>query len=202
MTWNEDDQQAIGQALASARYALWKNRKVTGGEIVFEVIKNAADIERRMRVRGFPIAPNSSPLANMAHGVTQQDLAAWGYKTIEEMLYEIEKQRAAEIAAGEPADVVYGIRRDATPEEQKLMDTITRVFKECLVGRTEAIKVRDWKLIYMLGQGRSAQRVARALHLSKRRVLDRKGLQCEVIWTKVKFMMPKQTARRRVLVAA
>lgn len=178
MTWTEDDQREVGLALARAELALYKNRKVLGSDVVFEVVKNIADIERRMQVgatrpksEGFSWEYNHSDL-------TPDDVA------------DIKKFRDVEIAAGDPWDVVYGIILTATPDEQDHMDAVIRVFQSCLIGKTKEIKIRDWKLIYMLAQGRTVPFVARKVHLSKRRVIDRKSVQCGVIWKAVRHLMP------------
>src|SRR5690348_10708594 len=53
MAWTEDDARRVGTALLSARRKLQSlnGEKPTGGATVFQVVKDAMDIERRMKVR-------------------------------------------------------------------------------------------------------------------------------------------------------
>lgn len=190
MTWSEDDERLVGEALAHAARAREKNRKVPGTDIVFEAIRDIADIDRRMQVGA--TRPRSVGFAwQYNHGdLTLDDLA------------DIKKFRDEEIAAGEPFDVVYGVRIEATLKEQERLAAVWRLFRDCLLGKTNDIKIRDWKILFMLGQGRTERDVARMLHISQRRVIDRKKLQCGVIWSKVKRLMPDAKTSRVLQAAA
>ena len=177
MAWSEDDERLVALALDKASLHCR-----SGADIVFEAIKNNADIDRRMHVKDRG-QRGSSPWPGYTHSYEEQ--------------VEIFKQRMIDVAAGEPIDVVFGFNMESTPLEIAMADAVRRVFRSCLVGRN---KDRDWRILHRLADyemmvtgRRGAARlkdVAKRLHVSVDTLKDRKAVQCSAIWSAVRHLRP------------
>lgn len=177
--WDPIDAKRVALALAVARDSL--SDKAEGRDVVMEGVKAIANIDRRTEVRGFRPTPLRSRWVKHDHS----DLTA---KDHEEIL----AQRKREIAAGESADVVYGVRVGASVREQEVFDSVDRVFRTCLVGKNQ---IRDWKILFALAQGQSMRTVGRHYKVGKSRVDAVQKMQLDAIWTRVQRLMPAPRAR-------
>ena len=184
MAWSADDERRVALALADARDRLvYKGRDPKGGDVVFETICTACEIERRMRVGGGP----------------QGDSSPWPYytRTPEEHQEDL-KQRMIEIAAGDPVDVVFGVRILPTPKEIALMESINRVFRNCLVGTDHK---RDWLILHLFATPKATpRRVGKIVGRSHRTVSDRKKMQCDAIWARLRHLINDPSSKRSGIV--
>lgn len=181
--WDEDDERRVGRALAGARLVLFDldDQEPTGPQIVFRVLVELVDIERRMKVRAPSPKHLRAQLIEYLHELWEREEAA--------------RQRRIDEAAGDDPRVVWGITEIATPYEINTFDSVKMVFRSCLVGKNQ---VRDWKLMQLLAKGSDVRRASRYFHMGKSRVNDVKALQCAAIWNGVSHLLPKEVGTTKV----
>jgi hypothetical protein len=175
MSWNTDDERRVSRALGGARDTLvLLGRKLVGGDIVFETICFAADVERRQKVQGH--APRKLKAMLMEYIRTPDEHEADF------------RQRMIEIAMGDPIDEVFGIVSQPSPHEIDTMDSINDMFRSCIVGHC---KERDWKILHLMALPKAtAHSVGMEIGRTRALVSDRRKLQCGAIWSKVKHLLP------------
>lgn len=197
MTVGEED--CIARALADARARLQVlKRTPTGPAIVFDVLCEVLDIERRWKMPQRPASVGS----------------AWP-----EYIHSPDEKAEAELQRmldGAPINM-----RAPSPCEMSTMEVVRNVFYDKMVGKK---KDQDWNILCLLadsrpvwrGKKRNQKQVLRphslreiAAEIGKRygaishtTVADRKTLQCAAIWKKVAHLMPLSRTETADLVAA
>lgn len=182
----DDDGRRVGLALLTARRRLQglTGEKPSGPEIVFQVIKEIMDIEKRMKVRAPSPQQLRAMLIEYIHDPEEREEAA--------------KQCRIDEAAGDDPAIVWGITFITTPQEVLLHDTVKNVFRAGIVGKE---KIRDWRVLQRLARGHSQNKIAKDCHISWRRVLEIRDLQCAAIWTAVSHLMPQAATTGRLWVS-
>jgi hypothetical protein len=185
MRWNNEDERRVGQALLVARRKLQSlhGEKPTGSEIVFQVIREIMDIEKRMKVRAESPKQLRAQQLEYIHDADEREEAA--------------KQRRIDEAAGDDPALVWGITLITTPEEVKIHDAVKGIFRDSMVGKN---RIRDWKLLQRLARGHSHSRVAKDYHISRQHVSELRFVQCAAIWTAVGKLMPPAATTGRLWV--
>lgn len=181
MEGSDEDKRRVGAALLAARRKLQslEGEKPSGPSIIFQVLKELVDIERRMKVRTASPKHLRAQLIEYIHEGWEREEAA--------------RQRRIDEAAGDDPVVVWGITLITTPEEVKTHDVVNYVFRRYLVGHN---KVRDWRIMLRLGKGEPHRKIAKSFHISYRRVQEIGEMQSAAIWTNVSSLMPKESAGR------
>lgn len=181
MEGDDEDKRRVGAALLAARRKLQHldGEKPTGSAIIFQVLKEMVDIERRMKVRTASPRHLRAQLIEYLHEGWEREEAA--------------RQRRIDEAAGDDPAVVWGLTLIATPEEVKNLESVMRVFRQFLVGKN---KVRDWKILHRLAIGSALRPAAKSFRIGHQRVADIKRLQCSAIWAGVAHLdSVKETGR-------
>lgn len=191
MSWSNDDERVVGQALLAARRKLQSDdgKKPIGSDIVFQVIREIVDIERRMRVRA---ASPKQARGWLLDCVYSDDDIGRSERA------EAAKQREIDIAAGDDPYMVLGYTPIVTPDELKMYDAVKLVFRDSMIGKNQP---RDWKILERLCQGGlqwvgwrqrgdADQAIAKDFHISRQRVAQLKRMQCGSIWVGVSRLMP------------
>ena len=172
-----DDERRVSKALVAGRDALEQvGKKAEGHDIVFQVLRDVAAIEKRLHI--------SSPIPRPLRA---QSL---GYVTDKNDRADADKQRRIDIVAGDDPRLVWGVNLVATPAEVSTMDAVNTIFRSCLTG---ADRDNDWKILVVLASGYSTRHLSKNTNMSKSLLSERKIRQCKAIWARVsKFMfMPK-----------
>lgn len=181
----DDDGRRIGLALLTARRRLQSltGEKPSGSEVVFQVIKEIMDIEKRMKVRAPSPKHLRAQLIEYVHDPKDREDAA--------------KQRRIDEAAGDDPAVVWEITLITTPEEIKLHDAVKTIFRASMVGKNQ---IRDWKMLQRMARRHSHYRIAKDYHISRQRVEEVRDLQCAAIWNGVSELMPQAATTGRLWV--
>jgi len=174
MGWDVADERRVARALSEARDALESiGRKLIGSDIVFTTLCWAVDVERRQRVLG--PAPRKLKGAKIEYTRTPEEHEADF------------RQRMIDIAAGDSVEEVFGIYTQPNPTEIDTMESVNSMFRSCVVGKCPE---RDWKILHHMAKPKeTARKVARAFGRSPTLIIDRKNLQCQAIWQKVKHLV-------------
>lgn len=174
--WTDTDRRLLGIALGSARAELRMQdarRKPRGPEIVFEVIKFIADVDRRLPKAGPP----------------REGRIRWDYVHDRDERVEAGKQRMIDWKAGDWSGHLPAVG----PREIAKAEAAQKIFRSCLVGQKQ---VRDFKILFALAQGKSVRKVAKQFKVSHPRIIDRRDLQCAAIWKRVEHLMDQSVSKQ------
>lgn len=183
--WDAEDERRVALAIREATDLLTSmKREAKGADIVFTVMENIVDIERRQQVRGQP-ARYRSPWPDYIHTLDEKKVAA--------------KQRMIDVAAGDSLEAVFGMRVLPTAHEISTMESVNLIFRANLVGQK---KDRDWRILRHLARGETLRAAGTKFGVSHTSVDGRKALQCQAIWRGMQSLVLRVNDRRAVREAA